>query len=74
MQLLQVHTINHDTHVALNSCCFSLKIILAKVRSVIYFLRICNNGVVSHGKISCVLIHVCSNTRTNMHELDIYMH
>ena len=53
---------NHDIHVAFNSFSFSLKNDSWK-SSVIYFMRICNTGVllVSSGKISCDLVRVCSD-------------
>ena len=38
------HTVNHDIHVALNSCGFIIKNDSWK-SSVIYFMRICNTGV-----------------------------
>ena len=61
-------------HVAFNSCNSSLKMTLGKV--VIYFMRICNTGVllVSNGKILCDLICACSDdSRTNTYELDTRM-
>ena len=38
---------------------------------MIYFMRICNSGVllVSNGKISCDLIHVCSDHELDTHDL-----
>ena len=57
-----LYTVNSDIHIALNSCSFSLKNDSWK-SSVIYFIQICNTGVllVSNGKILCDLIRVCSD-------------
>ena len=42
---------------------------------MIYFMRICNTGVLllSNGKISCDLIRACSEDSQNTHELDTRM-
>ena len=49
-----VHRVNHDIHVAFNSCIVSLK--MTRKSSVIYFVRYCNTGLllVSNGKY-CVI-------------------
>ena len=56
------YTLNHDIHVVLNSCGFSLKTDSWK-SSAIYFMQIYNTGVllVSDGKFSCDLICACSD-------------
>ena len=59
---MYVCTIIHDINVALNSCGFSFKSDSWK-SSVIYFVRICNTGVllVNNGEISCDLIRARSD-------------
>ena len=52
----QLYIVNHDIHLTLNSCGVRKKNDSWK-SSVIYFMRICNTGVllVSNGKKSCVI-------------------
>ena len=57
---LSTITVNHDVRVALNSCGFSIKNDSWK-SGVIYFMRICDAGVLLVSNISYDLIRACSD-------------